>query len=321
MAASRNKPFSNLSEHVAAFVAARVEPTQGLCVGLSGGRDSVSLLHAAVHSALKPRLSAVHVHHGLSPFADDWAEHCRLLCHAFDVPFQLERVEVSAGSGFGTEAAARAARYEAFGRVRANFLLLAHHRDDQAETVLFNLLRGSGVAGAAGMQEIRSAGEKQILRPLLSIPVDEISAYATRHELVWVEDESNLNTDFSRNFLRHEIFPRLSKRFPAASEQLVRAAAHFSEADELLAELAELDWQRCADGETLPLKSLRTLSAARLRNLLRWRLRLLGWRSPVAVRLDEYVRQLLEAGPEGRPQLQLPDGEMRIRRGALEWVC
>lgn len=319
MAASKSRPSSKLEEAIRAFVAARTAPGDRLCVGLSGGRDSVVLLHLLARLEPCFRLSALHVHHGLSPYADAWAGFCRQFCAGLAIPLAVEVVAVDPLSGLGLEAAAREARYEAFRRCGADCLLLAHHRDDQAETVLFNLLRGSGVAGAAGMPGERRLGSLRLLRPLLAVGREEIEAYAKENRLSWVDDQSNADTGFSRNFLRHAVMPRLTERFPSAATNLAAAAERFAEADELLAELAAADWQRAAAGEALPMRALRALSAARLRNLLRHRLRVLGWRAPAAARLNEFVRQLRECAPDTHPALLLPDGEMRVAGGRLHW--
>ena len=295
-------------------------PAESLCVGLSGGRDSVVLLHLLARLDLGPRLSAIHVHHGLSRHAERWSAFCADLCGTLGVPLRVERVAVADGRGLGLEAAARHARYEAFARCGADSLLLAHHRNDQAETLLFNLVRGTGITGAAGMPAERRLGSLRLLRPLLGVPRSDIEAYAEEHDLAWIDDESNDDTGFSRNFLRHEVLPVIEGRFPGAAACLAGAAAHFSEADLLLADLAETDWQACADGDCLPMAALQRLSPARLKNLLRYRLRRLGWRVPAARRLEEFVRQLLEAAPDTRPVLTLPDGEMRVLRRQLCWI-
>ncbi|HRE16638.1 MAG TPA: tRNA lysidine(34) synthetase TilS, partial [Rhodocyclaceae bacterium] len=285
MAVSRNKPSSDLPGRLAAFLAARVPSAQSLCVGLSGGRDSVVLTHALVTAGFKDRVSALHVHHGLSPYAEQWAVHCRSLCLDLGIPLQIERVQVGSDAGFGLEAAAREARYAAFARSAADCMLLAHHQDDQGETVLFNLLRGCGLAGARGMRSERQAGKKRILRPFLDTPAGEIAAYAQVNGLRWIEDESNADTGFSRNFLRHQVMQPLAARFPAAPAQLAKAASHFAEAELLLGDLANIDWAACAEGQALRLPALRQLSAMRIRNLLRWRLQQLTWCTPAAARI------------------------------------
>ncbi|MFY9316993.1 MAG: tRNA lysidine(34) synthetase TilS [Burkholderiales bacterium] len=200
-----------------------------VAVGLSGGLDSVVLLH--VLRGLAPRLgfrlSAVHVHHGLSPNANDWQRFCSKLCLDLEVPFKAIKVKVRK-SKLGLEAAARAARRAALAEAPADAIALAHHLDDQAETVLFNLLRGAGVEGASGMPAVGRLGRKKLLRPLLGMPRGAIRAYAAEHRLAWIEDESNADEALTRNFLRRRVGPMLETRFPRWRENLARAARHFA---------------------------------------------------------------------------------------------
>ena len=320
MAASRKKPPADLPGRVGDFLAARLAPDDRLCVGLSGGCDSVVLLHLLSRLGFAGRLSAIHVHHGLSPNADHWAGFCADYCHDLGVPLNIQHVAVDRKIGLGLEAAARQARYAAFAECTADCLLLAQHRGDQAETVLFNLLRGTGVTGAAAMPAERSFGALRLLRPLLDVSRGEIEAYAAANHLAWVDDESNTDLALTRNYLRHEALTALMQRFPAAEISLAQAAANFSEAAGLLDELAELDWCLAGDGDTARLSVLRELSLPRLKNLLRYRLRQLGWRVPVATRLDEFARQLQTAGPDRHPELVLPEGKMHSARGRLRWL-
>jgi len=322
MGGSRNKPFPDLAARVGAFVADRCVGDAPICVGLSGGCDSVLLLALLGRLGWPAGLSAIHVHHGLSPHADAWAQFCHDYCRQLGIPLAVVRVSVDHSSGCGVEAAARDARYAAFAAhlPAACNLLLAQHRGDQAETVLFNLLRGSGVAGAAGMRDQRAWQGRRILRPLLGVPRAEIEACARELALDWVEDESNADTGFSRNFLRHRVLPEIARRFPGAEAALARAAENFREAADLLDELAAADWQAVAVGDQADLAGLRTLSMARLKNLLRWRLQMLGWQVPVADRLTEFARQLLSAAPDRHPELSLPAGRMRLSRGRLAWL-
>lgn len=320
MAASRNKPSTDLPKRVGAFLATRLDPEGRLSVGLSGGCDSVVLLHALVALGLRERLQAIHVHHGLSPNADAWAEFCGDYCRRLGVPFVTRRVMVDASAGSGLEAAARDARYAVFAELAGDTLLLGHHRGDQAETVLFNLLRGAGVTGAAGIPVERHFAHRRLLRPLLDLSRGEIEAYARQAGLAWIDDESNGDTAITRNFLRHQTLVGLARRFPGAEAALAQAASHFAEAGGLLDELAELDWQRVAEGDAARLGDLRQLSVPRLKNLLRHRLRSMGWRVPVADRLDEFVRQVLTAAPDRHPELVLPDGKMRVAQRRLHWL-
>ena len=320
MVVSRNKLSNELLNRVGDFVATRTALEEPLAVGLSGGCDSVVLLHLLVSLGLGARLGAVHVHHGLSPNADQWADFCAGLCGGLGVALQIKHVGVDLKSGQGLEAAARAARYAAFSASDRSTFFLAHHQGDQAETLLFNLLRGSGVAGAVAMADQRQHGALRILRPLLNIPRATLVTYAVDNGLAWVEDESNADITLSRNFLRHQVLSVIKQRFPVADASLAQASRHFSEAAELLDELASADWQMASDDASLNLARLRTLSLPRIKNLLRFRLRQMAWQAPVAARLDEFVRQLVTAGPDRHPELKLAAGVMRAAKGRLWWL-
>ena len=201
-------------------------------LGLSGGLDSVVLLH--VLHALAPRfgyrLRAVHVHHGLSANADAWARHCRRLCRALGVPLSVRRVRIASRKGRGIEAAAREARQGVFTRVQADIIVLAHHLDDQAETVLLQLLRGAGLRGASAMPAVGQLGAKRLLRPLLEVPREAIARHARAQGFEWVDDESNAQDAITRNYLRHRVAPLIAARFPRWRESLARAARHFAAA-------------------------------------------------------------------------------------------
>src|ERR1051326_9192300 len=182
-----------------------------IAVGLSGGVDSVVLLHRLKQEY--PAVRAIHVHHGLSPNADAWAQFCRKLCRRLGVPLRIERVAVRR-AGRGLEAAAREARHAAFRKSGADCIVLAHNLDDEAETVLMNLLRGAGLRGASGMAERSRLGKQTLLRPLLGVSRKEILAYAREHRLEWIEDESNAEESFARNFIRRSVGPLLEERYP-----------------------------------------------------------------------------------------------------------
>lgn len=292
MAASRTQapPDSALAARVAAVLdQAGVGHGSRLCVALSGGVDSVVLLHvlAGLRGATGFLLSAAHVQHGLSPHAEQWLEHCAALCRQLAIPFTPLQVAVRRDHPDGLEAAARDARHAALSGIAADWLAFGHHQDDQAETLLFRMLRGTGVRGAAVMGII----EQRRLRPLLGTPRAAVLAYARAHGLEWVEDESNADLRHSRNFLRHEILPRIESRFPAAAGMLARSAANFREADALLDDLACIDAAACG-GLRLCIDALRALPEPRLRNLIRSRIHALGLEAPSRARLIEVVRQL-----------------------------
>ncbi len=285
---------------------------QSIVVGLSGGIDSVVLLAALREPASRRslQLACLHVHHGLTPNADHWEAHCRDLCAAWSVPLDVKHVEVERGSSDGLEAAARRARHAAFVQTGADWVALAHHRDDQAETLLFNLLRGTGLAGAAAMAEARG----RLLRPLLDVGRADIEAYAAAHGLRWIEDESNADTRFSRNHLRHEVLAGLDARFPGSAANLAAAARRFGEARGLLDELAVVDLAARAADFPLDVELLRTLSEPRARNLLRYLLQRRHIGIPGEDRLRELLRQLTHAAPDRHPAAVF--GRWRIfRRG------
>ena len=310
MAASRRSPPEStpaaaVRDAAAAVLAgAEVAAHCRLCCALSGGVDSVVLLDTLDH--LRTRfgyvLEAAHVHHGLSPAADEWRDFCVRLCQQRGIFLHRFEVEVSRDHSGGLEEAARMARHAALARVECDWLVLGHHRDDQAETVLFRLLRGAGVRGAAAMAAIEAAavsGKPGRLRPLLEVDRETILAAARAENLDWVDDASNADPRFTRNDLRHRILPVIEARFPAARLTLARAAAHFREAAALLDELAEADALaarlECAEGEqgrVFARKVLLSLSPARLTNLFHRELRLRGLMPPSAARLAEALRQL-----------------------------
>lgn len=297
---------------VAACLARYVRPGQRLVAGLSGGVDSIVLLHALSRLDGLP-LSALHVHHGLSPNADRWAEFCAQTCARLRVPFDCVRVAVERGSRDGLEGAARRARHAALAAAEADWIVLAHHRDDQAETLLFNLLRGAGFAGAAAMRE-RSG---RLLRPLLAVGRSEIEAYARAQRLDWVEDESNADIRRSRNFLRRNVLPDLRRRFPAAAENLAAAAARFAEGLDLLDALARADLGEMAEDFPLSCATLAELDEARARNALRYLLAKRGVQIPSEARLRELLRQFLSAAQDRHPQARLGDYRLFRRRGAI----
>lgn len=309
-------------EIAAALRRAGVQPGSRLCCALSGGVDSVVLFEALcrLRAELGFTLGAAHVDHGLSANAASWAEACRARCEAAGVPFALFRVGVTHTRGEGLEAAARAARLDALRRVDCDWLVFGHHQDDQAETVLFRLLRGAGVRGAAAMRAFSPprAGHPGSLRPMLGLRRARIECWARAEGLDWVEDESNTALHFTRNALRHRLLPCAQAIFPAAVPALARAAAHFAEGDALLGELAALDAQSCG-GAPLSRRVFLGLSTARQANLVRWLLRRADAQPPGAQRLSEALRQL-GASPAGRAlDVSLGAWALRAYRDAV-WV-
>jgi tRNA(Ile)-lysidine synthase len=316
MASSRNSQSTDgVLAACAAALAEQVAPGQHLTLALSGGVDSATLLHLLHRIAPTAgfQVAAVHVNHGLSENAENWAEFCATLCFVAGIPLSVERVVVERNAPDGLEAAARRARHAAFARTSGDFIVLGHHRGDQAETLLFNLLRGTGLAGSAAM----APRQRRLLRPLLAVSRAEIEAYAREHNLDWIDDESNRDTGFSRNFLRHEILEPLRRRFPAAEKNLAAATGRFGEAVALLDDLARIDLGDQLDFP-LAVETLARLTEPRARNALRYLLARRGIGIPGESRLIEALRQLLAARHDRHPRLNFGDWEMVRRRGKID---
>lgn len=288
-----------------------------LWIAYSGGRDSHVLLHLAVAAGLQPR--AVHVDHGLHPDSGRWAAHCTAVCRALGVSLAVRQVSVADSGVAGVEAAAREARYEVFRSLlqAGELLLTAHHRDDQAETVLLRALRGAGLRGLAAIPRERPLGPGRLLRPLLDVPRDHIDDYARAHDLHWIDDPSNETLQPDRNYLRHTVMPALRRRWPAAEGRLARLAAQAAEDAALLDELADLDLDACADADSLSVQALARLSRPRLRNAVRRWLYRNDRRPPEAARLEAGLDALLTAGADREPVLRWSEGTIRRYRGRL----
>jgi tRNA(Ile)-lysidine synthase len=295
-----------------------------VAVALSGGRDSIVLLDALARAApeREHRLSAIHVHHGLSANADAWVGFCTGFCAERGVPLAVRAVEVPRLPQSSLEGEARRLRYAALTAAASESgvrcVALAHHRDDQAETLLLQLLRGAGPHGLAGMAAARSEpGGITWLRPLLALSRADIDAYAQRAGLRWVEDESNAHNRFPRNALRHTVMPPLAKVFPAHAATLARAASHQAEAAHLADDLAALDAQAAFDGATLDGAALRRLPEHRARNLLRWFLRQHGMPAPSTARLANMLAQLRDARGDAHVRLAHAEAEVGVYRGRV----
>ena len=305
------------------------------------------------------QLSALHVHHGISPNADAWAVFCTELCAQYRIPLHIEHVDIEPLRAQGIEAAARRLRHAAFATQSCDFVALAHHADDQAETLLLQLLRGAGVRGASAMPVLScvegregpvlitsdlpalepfigsglsrmasrfisesrraeaGAGQHRVLRPLLHTTRSEIVAYAESQGLQWIEDESNADDSYPRNFLRHRLLPLMDVRFPAYRETLARSTQHFAEASALLDELAQQDAAGSMRGSTLEVAALQKLSLPRAKNLLRYFLHHLGASMPQAVQLDDMLRQLCDARADAAVCLTYGGWQVRRYQGLV----
>ena len=296
-------------------------------LGLSGGLDSVVLLEVLRRLAapLGFRLSCVHVNHNISPNARRWALFCERRCRQHKIALAVHEVDIGPYRAEGLEAAARRARYAIYARQSdVDFIVLAQHLDDQAETLLLQLLRGAGVKGGAAMPLLRGqdtgrkgkrAGAAAILRPMLAVSRKEIEAYARANKLKWVEDESNADTSRDRNFLRHRVLPVIAQVFPGYRVTLARAAGHLAEASLILDELAHADSKLAVSGNKLAVAELQRLGGARAKNLLRWLLLQYGAALPEADRLEEALRQLVHARDDATVRVVLGTHELRRYAG------
>jgi tRNA(Ile)-lysidine synthase len=317
-------------------ILARVSACEGVApaigIAYSGGLDSSVLLHLAAAYAAARGISvhAFHVHHGLSRNADQWSEHCAAEAEKCAVPFFESRVTLIESGKRGVEEAARIARYAALGDLcrlhGVELLLTAHHQDDQAETVLLQLMRGAGLPGLSGMAMYQSGHELlgsgvALGRPLLDIPRMTLEQQADRLRLTHVEDESNADTRYRRNALRQQVTPMLDHHFPGFAALVARSATHAQSAQALLQDLADIDLAHCrADpvGHALAIDRLAELSAERIDNLLRHWLFRQGVPAPSTARLDEIRQQMLHAAGDLHPFF--PFGPVSLRRiaGRLE---
>lgn len=288
-------------------------------VGYSGGLDSTVLLHALAARGV-PGLVAIHVHHGLQATADSWARDCAAFCATLAVPMIECRAAIASNDAAGPEGAAREARYALLRpQMQPNDLLVtAHHRDDQAETVLLRLLRGTGVHGLAAMRPLSTFAPGQLWRPLLDQPRAALRHYAEAHGLRWIEDPHNEDPRYARSWLRRALLPGLRERFPQADLSLSRAARLADEAASLLDELAAEDQARAAAGSgTLSIAALLALRGPRRHNLIRNWLQGQGFRPPFAEVLDRLDDQLLTVAADAEPRLAWPGCELRRYRDRL----
>lgn len=298
-------------------------PPEGLLVAFSGGRDSTVLLHAlaAIRDQLPAPLRAIHINHRLHADADQWSRRCEQFAVDLCIDYVARNVEVDPADPRGLEAAARAARYAVLDtELRpGEWLLTAHHADDQLETVLLQLLRGGGPAGIAAMPARASFGAGWLVRPLLDFDRQALSAYANAHNLPCIDDPSNADRQRDRNYLRHEIVPRLKARWPAAAVTAGRAARHAAQAKQLLGDLAMLDLAQLAavDAATLPIDATLALGRARAENVVRHWLAQRQLPVPDTRRLDALLQQATDAAEDRAPRITWPGAEARCWHGRI----
>ncbi|MGB5276401.1 MAG: tRNA lysidine(34) synthetase TilS [Gammaproteobacteria bacterium] len=282
-------------------------------VAYSGGLDSHVLMHLCQTSAMFVR--AVHVHHGLQPEADSWDDHCKRVCAQMDIAYQCIRVDADPGRGESPEDAARNARYRALEReLRSEEVLLtAHHQQDQAETFLLQLMRGAGAAGLAAMPTIKRFGPGYHLRPLLGVSQEQLRHYATAHQLVWVDDPSNADTSFDRNYIRKEVMPKLKHNWPNADHAVSQAAALQQESLQIIEAMAAIDLSAVAglQPNSLLVSRLMQLPSARQYNVLRYWINCAGFDKPRRNILQEIVDSVLPAAEDATPLVLWNNTEIR----------
>lgn len=291
-----------------------------LVVGFSGGPDSTALLHALASLTPRPTLRALHIDHGLSADSGLWAVHCRRFCESLGIPLDVARVTVDLTRGEGTESAARRARYAAFvsSLHTGERLVLAHHRDDQVETVLLKLLRGAGPEGLAGMRPLRPLGAGDLWRPLLDLPRTALLAHVAEHALATVADPSNTDPRIARGYLRGTVVPALMEQWPQAAASITHSARLCRDAAESLQEawMAALpDLER--EENTLDASGWLALPPAWRAPLLDYWLHRSGLRAPTTAQREALERQVLEASAERLPLVGWLDTEVRVWRGRL----
>lgn len=305
--------FAKLSNIIQAQDLGGKQPV--LAVAYSGGLDSTVLLHLASIYAKQFQISlyAYHVNHGLSPNATQWEQHCAQICDRLGIPFRSKNVRVE-NQGQGIEVVARNLRYQALGELcdldNVNLLFLAHHLDDQAETMLMQLFRGTGLRGLAGMDEYNFApkllGSTQLIvaRPLLHETKQALVDYAGNSQLINIEDESNLSTLFTRNVVRHRLMPVIEELFPKFSERLLRTSQHMREAQSLLDEIASNDLKNCGEKNVLDLVKMAQLSTDRVNNLFRYWLAMNLVQLPSTAKISEIQTQLWHARDDARVEIR-----------------
>ena len=307
--------LSNLSE---------IQDVNRYWVAFSGGIDSYVLIHLLAnhrHQLGDIRLQAVHINHSLHENADQWAERCRKMCEDLKVDFVGIDVDATPRTGESPEARARTVRYEAISRLirQGDCLLTAHHQDDQVETLLLQLMRGSGPKGLSAMPKVTVFNDGLIARPLIDTRRDVIQAYAVTQQLKWIDDDSNRDIKYDRNFIRHEVIPKLQQRWPSLSQTVSRSARYCAEAKEILEKSAQTALENINpdNSDGLSIDALQQYSLVEQKNILRYWFQLKGLSTPSSVQLDQLVEQMLTAAVDAMPRLTWEGCEARRYRDRL----
>lgn len=293
-------------------------------IAYSGGIDSHVLLHVASaqqHHFPHASFHALHINHALHRKADQWAEHCRRVCEQINIPCLVLDVDATPAVGESPEARAREVRYQAIKKLikEGDCLLTAHHQDDQVETLLLQLMRGSGPKGLAAMPQWAVFGAGHLARPLMEVRRDDIHSYAVANKLNWINDDSNLDTRYDRNFIRHEIVPKLLQRWPSLAQTVSRSARYCAESVEIIDDAARQQLEKINPGHSawLPVSGLKRLSTVQQKNLLRFWIHQRGLNVPSSAQLQQILDQVLLAAPDSEPCISWDGCQVRRYRDQL----
>jgi tRNA(Ile)-lysidine synthase len=302
----------------------QAQPARAYLIAFSGGLDSHVLLHACSQlRTVLPSLNlrVIHIEHGLQAISAQWVQHCQTVCAVLNMPLQIEYLNLTIAAGQSLEAVAREARYAAFAKhlQAGEILLTAHHQNDQAETVLLHLMRGSGIDGLAAMPMIRPFAQGLLARPLLNIARADLQRYAEQYQLAYIEDPSNADNRFERNFIRNQVMPLLKQRWMSSEKTLARVAELQAENRELLQLLVaeKLVSMQGSKSDTLSVKALLAQPLALRKALIRLWLQRLGWQAPEAKQLNIILQEVLPAKSDALPCVRLKAYEVRRYRDDL----
>ncbi len=301
-----------------------VDVTHSCFVAYSGGMDSSVLLYLLAHlkKTLPFSLTAIHVHHGLSSHADFWSQHCQKVCDRLNVPLIIQHVTLEHSLSLGLEAEARNKRWQVFDEQveEHGLLFLAHHQDDQVETLLLNLLRGTGVKGASGIESRYKKENYHVVRPWLSFSKQQLLHAATQLQCEWIEDESNNNDNLRRNFLRHHIFPVIKTQWPEYRKNLSQFCDHMKETQSLLNDIAKQDFEKLSITHQCQIPLLNTLNFARRKNVLRYWASQQAYYLPNSDHFDELLKQLKDFRQDGAIDFRWGDWCFKQSRETL-YLC
>jgi len=292
-------------------------------VAFSGGMDSHVLLKLCVmlRQQISLQFTAIHVHHGISPYADHWSQHCKKICDDYQVPLVIQQLAFHCEVGDSLEQQARHQRYEmiAASMTSHSVLLTAHHQDDQAETFLLQLMRGAGLKGLSAMPFVKPFATGLHARPLLTTKREDLLAFANEHHLQWIEDESNRNENLSRNYLRHQVLPLLTAHWPSAQAMIARSAKHCAEAESVLTDAAQKKMTEVLGSQpnTLSVLKLKQLDDVEQKRLLRMWIDHQGYTLPNINKLSAIMTNVLDAAPDKQPEVIFGDAYVRRFRDDL----